>query len=162
MSYDNPFASPSSSSDGLPGPSEGPVTPLVLAYLRETRPWVLFLSVLGFILSGLMICGGASMALVSMAGSAVGEFSGAMGVVLGLVYLAMAAIYVFPSLFLWRYGSSISGLLATEDAEQLETALKHQRSFWRFVGIATAIGLGLYLLFIVVMFIAAFVGMAAI
>ncbi len=48
-------------------------------------------------------------------------------------------MYIAPGMFLWRYASAIQSLKASATAARLEDALKHQKSFWRFLGILTAI-----------------------
>jgi hypothetical protein len=98
--------------------------------LRQTRPWVLFISILGFILAGLMVIGGLGVFAMEM-------MSGGTGVPawLGMAYIAFAAVYLFPSLYLCRYGMRIGSLLARGQVEDLERALESQKSFWRLSGI---------------------------
>jgi hypothetical protein len=61
--------------------------------------------------------------------------------VMALVYVLLAFVYVAPGMYLSRYASAIKRLKANATAGGLEDTLKHQKSFWRFVGILTAIGL---------------------
>jgi hypothetical protein len=57
----------------------------------------------------------------------------------------MAAFYIVPGIFLMRYASRIAALVASGRADDLESALAAQKSFWKFVGIVVAVVLGLYL-----------------
>ena len=57
----------------------------------------------------------------------------------------MAAFYFFPTLKLAQYASRIATLRRTQSEHDLVAALDAQRSFWAFIGIVTAIVLGLYL-----------------
>lgn len=145
---DNPYRSPSEAGDSpFLGNKVGQVvTPAVLDMLSQTQPWVRFLSVLGFIASGLM-------ALVGLCGA---TMSRSMGFIF-LIYIPMALLYFFPSLFLFRYASRIADLRLTRGVEQLENALAAQKSFWKFVGIAALIVIFVYL----VAFAAAFILPAA-
>lgn len=64
----------------------------------------------------------------------------------------MAAFYFFPTLKLAQYASRIATLRHTQSEHDLVAALDAQRSFWTFIGIVTAIVLGLYLMgFVIVL-----------
>jgi hypothetical protein len=124
-----------------------PLTPLALQHLQQTRPWVRFMSVVTFLGAALMAVGAGVMLLVSLLGGfatrggAPGVVGGAVvGVLTSLLYLVLAAVYVPAGLFLWRYASAIKQLQSAFHPAVLEEALGQQKSFWRFVGILTAIG----------------------
>ncbi len=130
----------------MPGASgDAVVTPAILDSMRQTRPWVLFLSILGFIGAGFMILGSIG---ILIAGSAMG---GAELGVIAIVYVVMAVVYIFTSLYLYRYASSIKMLLGGYGVHALEEALAHQKSFWKLVGIMAAVGMVVYALAIVAM-----------
>jgi len=131
-------------SSGLPQ-----VTPKMVADLASTRPWVLFLSILGFIGCGLMVLAGIIMVGVAAA-SPVGRGIG----FLGLIYIPMAILYLFPAYFLLKYSGAIRGFLATRSAPQMEKAIQSQKSFWKFVGILTLVVICFYILAIVIGFVA--------
>ena len=149
----NPYASPENEAQG-----EGAAwaTPMVIDMLSQTRPWVLFLSIVGFLGAGLMmvvgVFGGIAAAMGTMPGM------GGMEAIVFIVYFAMGLLYLIPAYFLLRYGLSIGHFVRDPTAERLSEALRAQRSFWRFVGILTAIVLALYCIAIPV---GMFVSMAA-
>lgn len=156
----NPYMPPGSQLSAPPmasmgGGGEG-VSAVSLEHLRNTKPWVRLLSVMGFIGSALLVI----VALAMMVGSSfMGEqFSGAMGVGLGVAYLLFALFYIYPSVCLWRYANSIQALLSTRRTVDLETALGQQKSFWRFVGILMAFILVIYALIFVVAIVAGAIG----
>jgi Ca2+/Na+ antiporter len=64
----------------------------------------------------------------------------------GLVYVLMALLYLFPSLYLHRYASAIKTFLGSKAGEDMEAALAHQKSFWKFLGIMALIMFGLSIL----------------
>ena len=128
----------------LPASGEVMLTARAMEMLRLTRPWVRIVSIVMFVLAGLMAVGGAILALVSVSGRARGMAP------VGLVYVAMACLYIAPAVYLFRYGANISQLLLHRRDEQLEMALQSQKSFWKFVGVAMVIVIGLYLLIAVV------------
>lgn len=107
--------------------------------LRQTRPWVIFLGVLGFIGVGLM----ALIGLFGLLSLAAGGIRNSQALIL-VVYLPVALLYFFPSLFLTRYGARIGGFVRDPSHRGLEAALTTQKSFWKFVGILTLVILLLY------------------
>ena len=131
------------------GPVMAGLTPLAQQYLDETRPWVRFMSIVIFVMSGLMALMGLVMVLVGIFGGlaagntgGLGPLGSAIGMgVMALFYLALACVYIAPGVYLSRYAAAIQRLKANSTAGGLEDALKHQKSFWRFVGILTAVGL---------------------
>jgi hypothetical protein len=107
-------------SDDLP-------TALVNA-LRETRPWLTFFIVLGFIFGGLAVLGGAQ-SLWHAHGFWETTKAGAQ--------LALALIYLLPTLFLSRYRRAISRVLDGGGMPALTDAVDSQKSFWRSAGTIT-------------------------
>jgi hypothetical protein len=126
----------------------GPVTPTMVEHLQGTRPWVLFLSILGFVFSGFMVIAALGMAAMGMASGDVGV---AGGLALGLFYLILAFVYVLISLYLFRYATSIGGLTASRASVDMEDALRHQKTFWRVLGIMSVLYLVLTVVAVVVM-----------
>ena len=133
----NPYASPRTPSEHLfPGQHAGAppaITPGIYRALAETRPWVLFLSILGLIVGGLMVVAGLGLGLVAM----VSEQFEMLG--MGFVYLIYAAIYLAGAYFLLLYARRIGSFQRTNQIYDLEAALVAQKSFWRLVGIIAAI-----------------------
>jgi GYF domain 2 len=145
----NPYATPqaavvrptmaSSATESVP---EG-----ALEMLRLTKPWVRFLAVLGFIMMGLTILGGIGFAIFSLVGMGTGNSQMALPMVgMGLAYVVMAAFQLPPVIFLNRYASRIGRLLESGSADDLQEALKAQKSFWKYVGILTLVLMGIYAL----------------
>ncbi len=125
--------------------------------LRETRPWVLLLAILGIIVTGLMLLGGLGILLGGMfsAGSGGGMGGPALGImaVMGVAYLLFALLYLYPIIKLFKFSGAIGRLSQTGAVRDLEEALRQQRSFWRFLGIVTLVVIGLYVVMILVMIV---------
>jgi Na+/melibiose symporter-like transporter len=115
----------------------------MIEHLRATKPWVRFLSIMGFIGSGLMLLAGLVMPVLGTLNDELGGWASAG---FGILYVAFAVVYVFPSLFLWRYASAIGVLVSTRGIREMELALSHQKSFWRFFGIMSLVMVCLYAL----------------
>lgn len=158
---DNPYSPPAGGIGAAPaGPyaSDSRASPseTTMEMLRQTRPWVVFLSVMAFIGAGFMVLGGLASIGLGLAG---GREAAPMAM-LGFIYLPMAALYVYPAIKLWAYGGAINRLVASRSVEDLEAALLHQKSFWKYAGITTVVMIVLYVLVIVGGVIAGIVGAA--
>ena len=107
----------------------------MLESLRATRPWVKFLAILGFIVCGLMAL--AALAVLGGAGGKEGPMA-SVGPALAVVYLLLVLLYFMPCLYLYKYAGAISRIAESGQAA-MEDALARQKSFWKFMGILTAI-----------------------
>jgi hypothetical protein len=139
---------------------EGALTTRMIESLRQTKPWVRLMSIFGFVGAGLMVLGGLFMILAGVLGGAAsrsmgGALRGAPMVFMGVLYLLLAALYVYPSLLLFRYASAIGRALGGEAVSGVEEALETQKSFWKFLGITAVIVLVLYAVLFVVVIVAA-------
>jgi hypothetical protein len=152
----NPYQSPPSSGDGLRGDLDLSSSSTIVLLLSQTRPWVRFLSILGFLASALMLGAGCVVAAILMARGRPLEAT------MGLGYVVGAILYIVPSLYLYRYADRIRDLETGKTPEALASALAAQKSFWRFVGIAMALVLVAYAVILVIGIVigiaAAFVG----
>lgn len=120
----------------------------VVAPLRDTRPWVKLVSVLGFIGSALVFA--VSIFMLFSDDERTPTW-------LALVSALSAVLYFYPSLYLWRYAKGIEEHLQRRDEPTLARALEHQRSFWKYVGALTLVFVVLYTLAI---FVGVFIGVS--
>ena len=135
----NPYQSPATQAASASGADyTAAVTPRAIELLRGTRPWVRFLSIIGFITAGLMIVGGI---LASFFGLSQGQFE---MVGAGAVYVVIAVLYLFGAIFLGRFASSITDLERLPSARGLEEALAAQKTFWRYTGMLVAVVFAIY------------------
>ena len=128
-------------------------------YLGETARWARFLSILGFILCGLLVLMGVFMG--SVVSSAFGDTMGAGsyfgGTFFTALYIVIALLYFFPCLYLYQFGSRMRNALQSNDQAQLSFSLKSLKSCFRYFGIMAIVVMGLYALAL----IAAVIGAAA-
>ncbi len=151
MSEPNPYQSPAtevSPPQGNLALEGASVTVSMLEQLKATRPWVRFLSVLGFIGTGFLGLFGVIMAGAAIFGASgeVGGWAAALGIVAYLVVAAVA--YLLPTLQLHRYAGAIGRVFSQGGAASIEEALRRQASFWRTAGILVIVGLGLGVLLV--------------
>ena len=111
--------------------------------LIQTKPWVRFISILMMIVG--VLAGVGAVVGPLFIGFASSETPITALTMFG-VYLLMSLLYVIPAWHLSNYANRISKYAAAPDRESLNSALQAQRSFWKFVGIAAAFVIGVYLL----------------
>lgn len=125
----------------------GAVTRGTRRALKETKPWVTFLAILGFIFGGLGAVGGLiTFALMALAG-------GLQGAVIGMTVFVGPAVALVMAYYLFSYGQRIYAYLRSEKPRDLEVALVAQKSFWKLAGIVTAAVLAFYLLAALTIFV---------
>ena len=138
----NPYASPEAAWDRDQiepnAAGAGQVTVGMRIALSQTRPWVIFLAVLGFISAGFMALGSLGMMIVF----AVNDMPGNPSMwVVGGMYLAISVVYFFGSFYLMSYGTKIGTFLRSENIADMEAALVAQKSFWKLAGILAVLSL---------------------
>ena len=158
----NPYQSPEAEAAPVkPLAARGTLTETMLSYLKGASPWLRFIGILGFISSGLTaVWGLVSIALVPLMMRIWGQipgfdsFSGVFGAAFGgsmvVLCVASAVLIFIPSLFIYRFGEKIRGYLRTGADQDLETALRNNKSFWKFCGIVSIIGLAFVPLLIII------------
>ncbi|MEB4591157.1 DUF5362 family protein [Candidatus Thiothrix sp. Deng01] len=156
MGVQDAFIPPRSAVQDVAGGS-GAMTDNIVAALRKTRPWVLFLSIMGFIGAAFMalasipmLMGSALMGNMEGAQAELGIYGTGMMVGMGVMYLLMALVYFMASLYLLRYAGSIKRAVTSLDVADLETALGQQASFWKLAGIMALVFLVLMVVMMVV------------
>jgi len=125
------------------------VTARAMDMLRQTKPWVRFISVLIWITAILMIAAGvfglfAGMMMVTRGGTA-----GRQALFM-FAYFPLAILYIMPAVYLSRYATKIDDVMRLRRGDVFEQALEAQKSFWKFCGIAAMIMLVFYIALIVV------------
>ncbi len=123
------------------------------SYLREAAKWARFLAIIGFVFIGLMVLlgvffGSVMGGLMSTMPDDAG-FGAMDGGAFGLIYVALALIYFFPTFYLYRFGTRIKQALQTEDSQTLALGLEQLKSCFKFMGIFMIIILSLYALIFV-------------
>ena len=113
--------------------SELKITSHMVDSMRSTRPWAMFISILGFITVGFMLL--AAIVIMVLGSVLPQEIDGFPAVLMGIMYIIMSFFYLVPSIYLFRYTSAIGSFLDTMSESEMESALSNQKSFWKFIGI---------------------------
>jgi hypothetical protein len=162
MERPDPYRPPRADLSQRPTPAaSAAITQNMIDSLVRTRPWVLLIGIVMIVGCVFMVFAGLAMfALGNIAGLG-GEGLGPMaGAGIGAAYLVFAVLYFFPALHLLRYAGAIKRIGPANPAA-MEEALACQASFWRLVGILTALLIGLYVVAIAVIAAIAVMGAAA-
>ena len=119
-------------------------------HLKETAMWAKFLAIAGFIISIIIAIGAVfagTMFNKLTAGMPGGNKGGVMtGGVIMVMYLLIAAVAFFMSLFLFRFGVKMKVALIINDQESLNLSFQNLKVYYRFAGIITIIYLVILLL----------------
>ena len=115
------------------------VTDQMIDYLRSTKMWTKFLSIMGFIGAAFIVLIGilimlASNFLPKEAGAKIPPF-------VGIIYMLLSIFYIIPSIYLFKYSSALNRYLNNKMESEMESALSYQKSFWKFIGVACMIGM---------------------
>jgi hypothetical protein len=123
-----------------------------ISYLGETARWARFLSIVGFVLCGVMIIfalfAGSILSTFSRLGNAdaLSSTMGVGGAFVSLIYIVIALLYFFPCLYLFNFSAKMQTALRNNDQTNLNVAFSNLKSCFKFVGILTIVFMSFYLL----------------
>jgi hypothetical protein len=124
-------------------------------FLHQAGKWATFLGIIGFIASGIIALGGIFLSLVfsmmpQLQGTAL-PFAGmgAMGGIIGFIYILMAVFYFFISRYLYQFGERIKKGIEYSNANEVSGGLGNLKSFFKLSGVFVIVILSLYVLVII-------------
>ena len=129
------------------------------AYLKETAKWGKFLSIVGFVVTGLIVL------IALFAGSMftkLGELStqrqsalpAGFSVIITVIYLAFAVLYFFPCFYLFKFSNKAKLAIEVNEQGALNEAFGNLKSCFKFIGIMTIVVLAVYAIALLVMVMA--------
>jgi hypothetical protein len=120
-------------------------------FLKETAKWAKFLSILGFVLIGLMLVFAAfSTTIFNTVAKMQPGVPENLGLILSITYLVLSIIYFFPVYYLLQFSSKMKKALSTKSDETLANAFEMLKSHYKFIGVFTIITLSLYVMLFIV------------
>src|SRR5687768_5504150 len=103
----NPYAAPTTELKEAVVQNSAGVTARTVLSLKQTRPWVLFLGIMGILGSLLMFCvSGVAFSIPDRLGP-----PGAQKMIVAVVYLVFALVNIAPAVLLIRFSQRISNLI---------------------------------------------------
>lgn len=118
--------------------------------LNKTRKWTMFLAVIGFIFLGLMLIFGIIAGTFLSAFKAGNSVHGIPESLVLLIFIALAVVYFFPVLYLFRFSKHTANAVQTLSKEELDKAFKNLRSYFVYIGVLIIIGLSFYVIALIV------------
>ncbi len=130
---------------------EGGFNAEIKSYLMETAKWARFIAIVSIVMGGLL-------AIFSIFAGSILNTGGNMDMfpfsatLIAIVYLIMAGLIIAPNVFLLNFASKAIGALRSGSESELTVAFRNLKSYYKFIGILTAIMIGFYaLIFIMTM-----------
>lgn len=117
------------------------VTDCVQTDLITAAKWGKFLAIVGFVTIGLMFMGSLFLLIASTTPFIGGQFA-----IMGVIYLVMGIIFVFPTLHLLRFSNRMLSGISSGKQTDFELGIEYLRSLFKFIGIYTIVILGMYIL----------------
>jgi hypothetical protein len=134
---------------------------VTLLYMNEIRKWTQFMSILGFVVIGLLALVGVIFLIASVTRPSmqIDEFGILLGPWMGICYILLAVVYFFPVLYMYRFSTfakqSLLQISSGESSNELMAkAIVYLKRHFRYVGIFTIAILAVYLLVIIGLLIA--------
>ncbi|MEL1252697.1 hypothetical protein AAEO57_02825 [Flavobacterium sp. DGU38] len=110
-------------------------------FLKETAKWAYFLSILGYIGIGLIVIialfAGAIFSTLGSTVPGMGAMGTSFGVMMGVFYFVIAAIYFFPVYYLNKFAVNAKRAFRENDSEALTNSFEYLKSHYKFIGIFT-------------------------
>lgn len=107
--------------------------------LRSTVNWMKFISIAGFVMVGLFVI----ISFYIM--SAIPTY----GIIVGAVYLIIAAVFGLINLYLFQYGNGVKKYLSSQNSLDLEGAFAKQKKMYVTAGVVLIIYLAVILLAVI-------------
>lgn len=124
-------------------------------HLAETAKWAKFLSIVGFVMCGLIVLLSFFVGTFFSASMEQTEryqyeskFAG-LGILMTIFYLAIGVLYFFPCLFLFRFANQMTAALNTNEQLTLNKSFQNLKRMFRYMGILTIIIISLYIFAII-------------
>jgi len=137
------------------------VTETMKVDLLSAAKWTKFLCVVGCVGVGLMLIAAVCMMFFGALASKMLDTMMPLGPLMGVVYIIMAALYIYPILKGFQFANGAKAACLQNDQYQLARGFAGLNSLLRFMGILTIIVISIYAIILVFAILFAAVGIAA-
>lgn len=120
------------------------------SFLLTTCKWAKFLAIVGFVFLGFFVLIAFFIGFVGfpMQDMPTNGFGG-MKYILMLLYLFLAGIYFFPTLYLYRFSRLVKEGIENNSTDLMTSGFENLKSCFKFMGVTMAIIIGFYALLLV-------------
>lgn len=122
------------------------VSPSSYSNLSTAATWSKFLAIVTFVFLGFAVIG--AFGIGAMLATIGGEMA-AYSALITILYLAFLGIASLPALYLFRFSNQMKAATQYNSQQDLDSAFTNLKSYFKFVGMLTAIFIGLYFLLII-------------
>jgi hypothetical protein len=126
------------------------------SYLKSSAKWSYFLAIMGFILILFLVIIGVTLFSLSTVQNEYSDFQNLPFhfpfAFIGVFYLLLAVLYLFPSFSLMKFGSKIKLAFETNNQSALDDGLKNLKRTFTFFGIMTIISVTLSIIIVPISF----------
>jgi len=134
-----------------------------IGYLQKVVKWAKFFAILGYILIAFFILLAIFMGIVlptlnSGLASRANPMGGVYTTTISVVYIIMAAFYIYPIITLHGFANKTSLALKNYEENALEEGLKKLKQHFTFIGRFTIVMIVIYIIGIFAMMIGGFIG----
>jgi len=134
------------------------ITPDAVSHLAVAARWSKFLSIMGFIGAGFLVLLGLALSVFfATVGRELGNIGPASLIspgLLSMIYFVLAAIIIWPVIYLNNFSNYATRAVKSGNTEQLTKAVCNLKRLFLFMGITTIIILAVYLILIVAIVVA--------
>lgn len=120
-----------------------------LDYIKETARWAKFIAIIGFIGVGFLVLLALFMGYFLPTlnqTEGLNQLPSFMGPFLSLIYIAIAALYFVPVLYLFKFSAKTLKAIELMDEVGLENGFNNLRRHFKFIGILVIIMVAFYVL----------------
>ena len=160
MSDNNPYKAPETVAAATAAGGDLVLPENIRQPILKSAPWKRFLGIVLFISSGLLVVLGllfmVGVSFLTSAFGAAGLGTG-MSIFMGLIYIGLGVLYLFPGLYLFRSGKALRSFQESTASDDLASSAQSMSKFWKFCGILAIIGLSFTAVAIVIAIIAAII-----
>lgn len=137
------------------------VTETMKVDLLSAAKWARFLCIVGCIGIGIMLIVALCMMFFGAMASKMLDTMMPLGPAMGMLYIVMAALYIYPILKGFQFANGAKAACLTNDQYQLARSFAGLNSLLRFMGILTIVVLSIYVIILVFAMLFAAIGIAA-
>lgn len=125
------------------------IGPEVLNCLNSTRKWTTFLSILGFIVLGLLIIAGLTASFFFATFKTREANLGIPESIMIILFIIAGAIYFFPVFFLFRFSRNTRDGIQKLNPLKLQKGFNNLRLYFTYIGIMVIVVLSIYVIALV-------------
>lgn len=120
------------------------IDPAVQEHMSDTAKWAKFVSIAGFIFSGMIVIGVFVFFNKISDAYPYSTYNSAYKqglITAALLYLLVAIVWIVTSVFQYRFAVKLQFALAESNQHELEAAMKNLKIYYRICGVITILGL---------------------